>query len=272
MYLSSPHNPRVKQALKLRERKGRQEQGRIIINGAREIERALAAGVEVEEVFRCLDDNSHSQVFDAAHFQGAEQFEVAPHVMEKISYGDRCEGLVATAKSPMRTLRDLVFGANPLIAVLAAVEKPGNIGAVVRSADGAGLAALIVADGGTDLYNPNVIRASRGVVFSLPVCSATSAETIAWLHERQFQVFTARVDGQVEYTSADLRGSVAIILGSEAEGLPAEWNSARATSLKIPMLGQADSLNVSCTAAVLFYEALRQRQANAKATVQSTLY
>lgn len=262
MFISSIHNPRVKEAAKLRERKGREEQGRIIIDGAREIERAIAGGVELEEVFVCdelVTSDSSRRVVEATSRQRAKQLDVPPNVFAKLAFGERAEGIVAVARTPQRSLSSFQPGENPLVGVLAAVEKPGNIGAVVRSADGAGVSALIVADGGTDHYNPNVIRASLGVVFTLPVFSATSREAIDWLREHGLQMFAARVDGASDYAAIDFRAPAAIILGSEAEGLSADWQTADVTSIKLPMLGTADSLNVSCTAAVLFYEARRQR-------------
>jgi TrmH family RNA methyltransferase len=147
----------------------------------------------------------------------------------------------------------------PLVGVLEGAEKPGNVGAVLRSADGAGLSALIVADGGTDLFNPNAIRASLGTIFTVPVATATTAETIDWLTGHGLAVYAARVDGSVPYTVADFRRPAAIVLGSEAEGLTAAWAGDWLTAVRLPMQGAADSLNVSATAAVLFYEALRQR-------------
>lgn len=262
MRITSVHNPRVKLAARLRERKGREEQGRIIIDGTKEIERAIGAGVKLVEVFVCPElaaSEAASRAIEEAVRAGAERIEVPPAVFGKIAFGERAEGIVAVAQTPRRQFSELALPANPLVAVLASVEKPGNIGAVVRSADAAGVSALVVADGGTDLYNPNVIRASLGTVFTLQVCAATSGETLAWLRAQGLRMFAARVDGATEYTSVDFRGPAAIILGSEAEGLSVDWHASDVTSIKLPMLGTADSLNVSCTAAVLFYEALRQR-------------
>jgi TrmH family RNA methyltransferase len=145
------------------------------------------------------------------------------------------------------------------VAVLEGVEKPGNAGAVLRSADAAGVSAVIVADARTDLFNPNAIRASLGAIFSLPVCEATSADALAWLRQRRFAVFAARVDGAVPYTQADYRGPAAIVLGSEAAGLSPVWTGDDIQAVRLPMLGVVDSLNVSAAAAVLFYEARRQR-------------
>ena len=148
----------------------------------------------------------------------------------------------------------------PLVAVLEGVEKPGNVGAVLRSADAAGVSALIAADPRTDLYNPNAIRASLGTIFTMPVCEAAGGETIEWLRANGFRIFAARVDGAIPYTEADYRGRSAIVLGSEAAGLSPLWRGDDVQAVRLPMLGAADSLNVSVTAAVLFYEALRQRE------------
>jgi TrmH family RNA methyltransferase len=148
----------------------------------------------------------------------------------------------------------------PLLAVIEGVEKPGNVGAILRSADAAGLDGVIVADGGTDLFNPNTIRASLGTVFKSNVVEATAADTIVWLRERGVRAVAARLEATVDYTSADLRGGVAIVLGSEAEGLSEVWRGAEMEAVRLPMRGIADSLNVSTTGAVLFYEAVRQRR------------
>jgi TrmH family RNA methyltransferase len=260
--ITSPHNPRVKAARQLRERKGRQRQGRILIDGARELIRAIGAGVELVEVFVCgelCQGDECRQALAAIARTRAERLDVTPGVFGKLAFGDRADGLLGVAATPRRTLDDLRLPADPLVAVLAGVEKPGNVGAVLRSADGAGLAAVIVADGGTDLFNPNTIRASLGTIFTLPVVAADADETIAWLRARSIRLFAARVEGAVPYTSVDLRGPAAIVLGSEAAGLSDEWTGPDVTAVLLPMRGAADSLNVSAAAAVLFYEALRQR-------------
>jgi RNA methyltransferase, TrmH family len=261
--ISSVQNPRVKAAARLRERSGRDEQGRITIDGVREIGRALAAGVEVVEVYFFAElcrDEEHQQLLATAEKAGAELIEVISHVIEKLSFGQRVEGVVAVARPPQRRLDDLALTADTLVAILEGVEKPGNLGAIVRTADAAGVGAVLVADGGTDLYNPNAIRASLGAIFSVPVVALATEEAIVWLREQKFRVFAARVDGVTEYTDVDLRGRAAIVLGSEARGLSARWRGDNIKSIRLPLLGSVDSLNLSATAAVLFYEALRQRQ------------
>ena len=182
-------------------------------------------------------------------------------VFAKLAFGQRAEGLVGVAAVPQSRLEDLVLPACPLVAVLEGVEKPGNVGAVLRSADGAGVSALVVANPRTDLFNPNTIRASLGTIFSLPVAEATPDEVLAWLRGRGLQIVAVRVAGAVAYTEVDYRRPTAIILGSEAEGLSSLWSGEDVRPIGLPMLGVADSLNVSAAATVLFYEALRQRMA-----------
>lgn len=180
--------------------------------------------------------------------------------MDKLSFGQRVEGLVAVAKLPRRRLTDLKLGDDSLVAVVEGVEKPGNLGAIIRTADAVGVAAIIVADGGTDLYNPNAIRASLGAIFTVPLVAATSQEALTFLREQRFRLLTARVDAVSDYTTADFRGRVVIVLGSEAHGLSERWQGVDIAAIRIPLLGSVDSLNLSATAAVLFYEALRQRR------------
>jgi RNA methyltransferase, TrmH family len=262
MLITSVQNPRVKAAARLRDRSGRDEQRRIIIDGVREISRAFAAGVKIQELLffsELCRDTQHQQLLAHAKQAAAELIEVTPHIMEKLSFGQRVEGLVAVAHPPARKLADLRMASEAVVAVVEGVEKPGNLGAIVRTADAAGIAAVLVADGGTDLYNPNAIRASLGAIFSLPVCAVSSEAALNWLREHQFRLFAARVDATTEYTSADFRRRAAIILGSEAHGLSNYWQAADITPIRLPLLGSVDSLNLSATAAVLFYEALRQR-------------
>jgi TrmH family RNA methyltransferase len=260
--ITSLQNPRVKAAVRLHDRRHREKQGRIRIDGAHELVRAIQGGVGLLEVFVCgplCRTADAQQVLADASKCGAEVLEVAEPVFEKLAFGQRGEGVVGVATMPKPTLSDLKLPQNPLVAVLEGVEKPGNVGAVLRTADAAGVSALVVADGRTDLYNPNAIRASLGTIFTLPVCTATARETLAWLRRHELAIYAARVDGSVPHTEVDYRRTTAIVLGSEAEGLTDAWTDADVTAIRLPMLGAADSLNVSATAAVLFYEALRQR-------------
>jgi TrmH family RNA methyltransferase len=260
--ITSRQNQRVKDAVRLRAGRERQRRERFLIDGAREIARAVAAGVECVEAFVCdeLCTSSESQAAVVMlRAGGAELHEVTPEVYAKLAFGERGDGLVVVAETPSRRLAELKLPPRPLVAVLEGLEKPGNVGAILRSADAAGVDAVIVADGGTDLYNPNCIRASLGTVFRDNVCTATSAEAKAWLVDQGLTIVAARPDAETLYTSADLSGGVAIVVGSEAAGLTDLWSGPGTREVRLPMHGIADSLNVSTTAAVLFYEAVRQR-------------
>jgi RNA methyltransferase, TrmH family len=293
--ITSPKNPRVKDAVRLRDRCHRDKQGRTLIDGVRELRRALDAHVRVVTVFVCepLCQNEYAQhLLATLPDNGCEVLHVSESVFERLAFGQRAEGVVGVAEVPCPTLETLLavrggsstivgrgggstivgWGgsstatptgeappAAPLVAVLEGVEKPGTIGAVLRSADAAGVSAVIVANPRTDLFNPNAIRASLGTIFTMPACEAESDETLAWLLEHKYTLLAARVDGAVPYTEVDYRGPTAIVLGSEATGLSPVWAGDDIQAIRLPMLGVADSLNVSATAAVLFYEALRQR-------------
>ncbi len=259
--ITSLQNPRVKNAATLRTRRGRKKQGRIIIDGVREVSRAVESGVELLELFVCPEacGEDGRDLVAGVSDRAVDVLTVSPDVFHKLAFGSRIEGIVAVARKPQNSLESTHVAEDALVAVLDGVEKPGNIGAVLRSADAAGLSALIVVDGGTDLYNPNVIRASLGGIFTLPVYTAGCDETLAWLRQHDMSIFATRVDGAIGYTEVSYRGRCAIVFGSEAEGLSDVWMGDDITAVSLPMLGTVDSLNVSTTAAVLFYEALRQR-------------
>jgi TrmH family RNA methyltransferase len=261
--ISSVQNQRIKDALKLRDRRQRDKQQRIIINGGRELLRAMQAGVIINEAFVCeplIHTDDASGALALIGESTADVWQVSEPVFEKLAYGDRGDGIIAVATARAKTLNQIVLPeGGPLLAVLEGIEKPGNVGAILRSADAAGVAAVLVVDPRTDLYNPNCIRASMGTVFTLPVAVAIAGEARSWLREHEFAVLAARVDGAIDYTRADYTGRTAIVLGSEADGLSETWTGDDIVAVRLPMLGKADSLNVSVTAAVLFYEALRQR-------------
>jgi TrmH family RNA methyltransferase len=261
--ITSRHNPHVKEAARLRDRRHREKQGRILIDGARELRRAAQGSVRLLQVFVCppLLSGDDARLPAELAAAGCEVLPVSEDVFGKLAFGQRAEGLLGVAETPRHALVSLALPPGALLAVLEGVEKPGNLGAVLRSADAAGVSAVIVADGRTDLYNPNAIRASLGTIFSLPLAEATGSEAREWLHERNCSIVAARVDGAVPYTAVDYCGPTAIVLGSEAAGLSPLWSGPDVRAVRLPMLGAADSLNISVTAAVLFYEALRQRSA-----------
>ncbi len=262
MTITSRQNERIKQAIKLRERRHRDARGECLIDGVREVGRAFDAGVKIHEAFVCEDlcQSDESKSLLARLNNGPTLMtSVSPAVFEKIGFGQREAGLVVIAGSPQRGLEDLQLPDKPLVAVVEGVEKPGNLGAILRSADAAGMDAVVVADGRTDLFNPNTIRSSLGTLFRANVCAASTEETIAWLRARGLLAFTASPEATRSYTDIDFRCGGAIVLGSEAEGLCQAWREVEGTAIRLPMRGMADSLNVSTAAAVLFYEALRQR-------------
>lgn len=264
MVIDSPANPRVRTAVGLRERRAREQSGLTLVDGAREARRAVDAGLPIEIAFAC-DELITSEDARAALAtlrdtgRAGVIVEVSPRAFEKLAYGDRSDGIVLVVRPTLRSLDDLELGPDPLVVVTEDVEKPGNLGAILRSVDGAG-ADAVIAVGGTDLFNPNVIRASVGTVFSVPIASASATDALAWLQSRGFRIMAARTDAQRLYVDADLRGALAIALGSERVGLSSEWHRADVEGLRLPMAGRADSLNVSVAAAVLLYEAWRQRR------------
>ena len=260
--LTSLSNPRVTAAAGLRDRRDRERSGLTLIDGARELRRALDRGVEVTEAFVCeplLAGADARAAFDALRDRGVTVLPTSEAVFAKVAFGDRAEGLVAVARIPSADLVSLAIPDDGLVCVLEGVEKPGNLGAVLRSADGAGVDAVIAASPRTDLFNPNTIRASAGTVFALPLAAAPTADVLAWLREHDVRIVAARVDADTLYTETDLTGRVAIALGAEADGLTESWNADDIHPVRLPMLGVADSLNVSVSAAVLLYEARRQR-------------
>ena len=269
MEIESPANPRIRAALALRERRERDLTGLTLVDGGRESLRAIEAGVAVETAFVCLSlvsgsESDRAAASDAATavgrlgHTGAAIIPVSRRAFERLAYGDRADGIVLVVRAPTSKLEDLELGPDPLIVVSEGVEKPGNLGAILRSADGAG-AAAVIAVGGTDLYNPNVIRASIGTIFALPVVAAGADETIGWLRDERVRIVAAKVDAGHLYSDADLTGPLAVAFGNEAAGLSSAWDGADVEAVHLPMLGAADSLNVAAAAAVLLYEARRQR-------------
>lgn len=273
MYITSLQNPRIKAVTQLRQGRKRRQLGKFIIDGRRETYRAIACGFPISEVFfapELADEETLEWMDEFAdeYTNRLEIHEVTKAVFAKIAYGDREDGVLAVAEYRELTLEEvferLPKGEAPLIGVIEGVEKPGNIGAILRSADGAGISALIVANPQTDLFNPNTIRASLGTIFSMPICADSSENVVAWLKKHGFLTYAAIVDGAIHYTEADFTQPCAIALGSEAWGLTETFRGAGIQPIFLPMNGIADSLNVSTTAAVLFYEALRQREQRKK--------
>jgi RNA methyltransferase, TrmH family len=259
--ITSPANPRVKQVVALRRRRARDEAGVTIVEGRAEIELALCAGVRPRSLYYCpaLTSPDQLSLADRARELGADVVRVSRPVFEKISYREGPDGWLAVVPAIETSIARLDPGPRPLILASAGLEKPGNLGAILRTADGAGVAAVIAADPVTDWGNPNVVRASKGTVFSVPVASAASADVLAWIAARELRIVAATPDATELVTDADLTGPVVIAVGAEQAGLPADWLAAATARVRIPMFGRADSLNVSISAAIILYEAVRQR-------------
>lgn len=248
--IDSPQNATIKSVAKLRTRRGREQQQRIIVDGFREVQRAADHGIEFESVF-CLESHEIEPWSQVAQ----NSYVVSDRAFEKIAFGHRKE-VVGVARTPTRTLQQLTLGDHAKIAVLEAIEKPGNAGAVMRSADGAGMDGLIIVDAKTDLFNPNAIRASLGTIFSLQIAEATFAEYVEWSGQQDIQHYLAVCSPDAsDYSTVDYpKSSCAIVLGSEAEGLTDAWKDVPNTNeITIPMHGTADSLNLASSAAILFY-------------------
>ncbi|MCF7838337.1 MAG: RNA methyltransferase [Candidatus Marinimicrobia bacterium] len=262
--ITSLQNPALKRVLQLRKRADRAAVGLILIEGYRELDRALRHAVRPATLFYCpplyLGQNEPALV-DACREAGAECLECAPAPFRKIAYRDRPDGLLAVAPWAPRALDDLDLPANPLVLVLEGIEKPGNLGTMLRTADAAGVHAVIVCDGRTDLANPNTVRASIGALFTVPVAVADGARLRSWLATRGLRIVAATPHADALYSATDLTGPTAVILGAEQYGLTPPWLAAGTHPVRIPMLGDTDSLNVSAAATILLYEAIRQRTA-----------
>lgn len=261
--ISSPSNPKIKEAAKLRDGKHRRRQGRFLIDGLREIQRAAESGIRFLDIF-CLQEKVNLIDFIQNTKSPHTTYLVSKQAFDKIAFGNRDEGIVVVAETPNRTQEVFQHAtANispPLFAVLENIEKPGNVGAVFRSADGAGLDGVLLADSSDDLFNPNTIRSSLGTVFRIPSFAVDSETVIDFLRTQKIGIVAARCDGTISYTDYDFTQPTAIVLGSEANGLTEPWTENDITAVSLPMLGIADSLNISNAAAVLFYEARRQRK------------
>jgi RNA methyltransferase, TrmH family len=260
--LTSLANPRIKAAAALRDRRERDKTGLTLVDGARELRRALDAGVTVVEAFVCealLAGPDARAALDRLQSAGTLVQPISEDILAKLAFGQRAEGLVAVVRIPTLALDGVRLPEAPLVVVIEAIEKPGNLGAILRSADGAAADAVIAASPRTDLFNPNAIRASAGTIFSLPLAAASTGDVTTWLAEHRLRVVAARVDAEPSYTDVDLSGALALVVGAEAEGLSESWRGPGLEAVRIPMLGVADSLNVSVSAAILLYEARRQR-------------
>jgi TrmH family RNA methyltransferase len=258
--ITSAQNPKIKSLLYLREKKERDATGLFLVEGYRELKRAVDSGLRFESLFICQDLFLGSNEESLIRSIEAPVFELPDFLFEKISYRDRPDGLVGVAYQMKTTLKELKRTSPALYVVAEAIEKPGNLGTILRSSDAVGADGVIVCDRCTDIYNPNVVRASVGTLFTLPVVEASGDEVLAWLKNNSIQIVAATPAAEMVFTEAPLGGDIAIVVGTEQLGLSEKWLSAADIRVKIPMKGVADSLNVAMATTLLLYEALRQQQ------------
>lgn len=267
LLITSLQNPKIKEVIHLREKHQRDHTGLFIIEGYRELLRAVDAGWKIDSLFTCptlfLGTNEPALI-QKIITQKANHYTCSDKVFEKMSYRDRPDGLIAIASQRKKTLKDLEYifkqKKAPFFVIAEAIEKPGNLGTILRSSDAVGVDALIVCDRCTDIYNPNVVRASVGTLFTVPTVEASGSETLAWLKQHGVSILAATPQADKEFTEVDLTGPVAIALGTEQLGLSERWMNESNIQVKIPMNGVADSLNVAMATTLLLYEVLRQRK------------
>jgi len=257
MDITSLQNPRVKHIVKLREdKKQRQKDDLMLVEGHDEIQLALSAGHKPQTLLTAPELASHQ-----LDFSSSETLTVSRHVFEKMSYRDNPDGWLAIFPIPHTTLDSIsLLTENPLIVVAESVEKPGNLGAILRTADAANVDALLICDPRVDVWNPNVVRASRGAVFNVPLVECDNESALEWLRLHKIKLLAATPSANILYSNINLREPVAIAVGTENEGLTDFWMSNADLNVKIPMMGKVNSLNVSVSTALIVYEAVRQRQ------------
>lgn len=256
--ITSAQNPKVRSLLALEKPRERRKQQLFVIEGKREIELALEAGYKIGNLFFC-EDIIRPEEIPAALKDEKLLVPVSREVFDKIAVRESTGGLIAVAEQKVHSLADIRLSKNPLILILEAVEKPGNLGAVLRTADAAGVDAVIISDRQTDFYNPNVIRSSVGCVFTNQVAAVSSEEAIAWLKKNKIRIFCTSLQASKPYHLVDYNQPCAIVMGTEATGLSEVWLKNADANIIIPMRGKIDSMNVSNATAVVVFEAIRQR-------------
>lgn len=256
--IDSLENKKIKDVVKLKKTRDRKVAGLIFVDGFREVLLALESGLEIVELFYCSEFDRFNN-FKKLKVNQELVYEVSENVFRKICYKENPDGCLALIKPRVENLQNIKINKSPLVVILERVEKPGNLGAIIRTAYAAGVDLIIINDNQTDVYSPNVIRASEGLIFKQKIVSISFKETVEWLKEKKIASYAAATSGKLNYTKIDMKKSLAVILGSEADGLSSKWLKAADKLVKIPMAPGVDSLNVSVSAAILLYEALRQR-------------
>jgi RNA methyltransferase, TrmH family len=262
LVVESPANPRVRSLVALRRRRDRERAGVVVVEGYEELATALASGARPRSLYYCpalVGDRARLGLLDRVEGTGAELVELSRPAFERASYREGPDGWLALVPMVPTGLDRLDLPADPLVLVCESVEKPGNLGAMLRTADAAGVAAVVAAAAVTDWGNPNVVRASKGALFAVPVADAPTGEVVAWLRARGVAIVAATPDAGVPFVAPDLTGGVAVVVGAERRGLSPAWLDQADARVRIPMFGRVNSLNVATAAALVVYEALRQR-------------
>lgn len=256
--ITSAQNPYIKSLVLLQEKaKARKQSGTFLIEGIREIELAIKGNYEIETILYCAEVIEKS--FNLSIFKSFDYIEISKEVYQKLAYRDTTEGILAVAKTKSLHLSDIKLPKNPLILVMEAIEKPGNIGAVLRTCDAAKVDAVIIANPKTDLYNPNIVRSSVGCLFTNQIATGTSEEVVDFLIQNNINFYSATLQNSTSYHTQDYTSPTALVVGTEATGLTKLWREKATQNIIIPMQGEIDSMNVSVAAAILIFEAKRQR-------------
>lgn len=257
--ITSPQNPFIKQLVQLQERaKARRQEGLFLIEGRRELQLARKGGYELQTVLFVSGMIDESQLMRIAGSR-PDLIEISPEVYQKLAYRDTTEGVIAVAQTKDTSLANLTLKDNPLVLVAEATEKPGNLGAMLRTADAARVDAVIIANPKTDLYNPNIVRNSMGCLFTNTIATGSTEDVIAWLKAKNIRIYCATLQDAALYHQQDYTSGSALVVGTEATGLTQPWRDASTKNIIIPMQGEIDSMNVSVAAAILIFEAKRQR-------------
>ena len=271
LLLTSPQNIRIKNIVKLNSRRQRDKQQKTVVEGVREAKLALQSGIIPDEAYICPElittpeaTAVYQQLQQLAQHSQLSLYTVTPELFAKVAYRGQSGGILLLIPYLSTSLSSLSFKSSPLLLIIDGSEKPGNLGAILRTADAAGVDAVIVTTqsngSGTDIHNPNVVRASLGALFALPIVVAEAEQLLHWLHQNHIQIAALTPDGERPYTQENLQGSIAFVMGSEAFGISQKWLTEADIRLKIPMHGKVDSLNLSVATAVIIFEAVRQRQ------------
>lgn len=263
MLITSVKNPKIKRVCALRERRERDREGVTVLEGYRELSRSMDAGIKLTELYHCPElylGEHEGELIARAEAQGAEIYETNADALVKMAYRDRPEGLIALAQMRHKGLDEMPVVPNGLYLVAETIEKPGNLGSMLRSADAVGATGMIICNRQTDVFNPNCIRASTGAIFSVPLAETSSEEAVEWFRKNNIRTLAASPHSHETYTDVDMTQGIAVVVGAEQYGLSEYWMKNADIGVVIPMLGRMDSLNVATAATILLYEAARQRK------------